>query len=81
MAKEKNTEALAVVAFLAGAAVAAGVTLLLTPKSGREVREKIGEATDDALDKIRTCAREAKFKASKKTKADAFTYDGGDCWI
>ena len=39
--------------FLAGAAVGAGLALLYAPKTGKELREKIGELTDDAVGKIK----------------------------
>ena len=48
--------------FLAGAAVGAGLALLYAPKTGRELREKIGELTDDAVGKIKTYANEAQEK-------------------
>jgi gas vesicle protein len=48
--------------FLAGAAVGAGLSLLYAPKTGKELREKIGELTDDAVDKIKTYATEAQEK-------------------
>jgi gas vesicle protein len=48
--------------FLAGAAVGAGLSLLYAPKSGKELRERIGELTDDAVDKIKTYATEAQEK-------------------
>jgi len=48
--------------FLAGAAVGAGLALLYAPKTGRELREKIGELTDDAVGKIKTYANEAQDK-------------------
>jgi len=76
----KGTES-ALVAFFAGAVIAAGITLLLTPRTGKEVREKIGAVTDEATQKIKDCAREAKFKVGPRTKADSFVYDGGSCWI
>ncbi len=79
--KNKNSESSVLLAFIAGAAVAAGVTLLLTPKAGKEVREKLGDVKEDAVQKIRECAREAKFRVGPKTKEDAFFYEGGDCWI
>lgn len=75
----KKSEA-AVLAFLAGAAVAAGAALLFTPKTGREVRERLGEAKEEALDKLKTCVKSAKSR-SKGTKGDPLDYDGGDCWI
>ncbi len=48
--------------FLAGAAVGAGLALLYAPKTGKELREKIGELTDDALGKIKTYANDAQEK-------------------
>jgi gas vesicle protein len=48
--------------FLAGAAVGAGLSLLYAPKTGKELRGKIGELTDDAVDKIKTYATEAQEK-------------------
>ncbi len=79
--KSKASESSALLAFLAGAVVAAGLTLLLTPKAGREVREKLGDVSEEAVQKFKECAREAKFRVSPKTKEDAFYYEGGDCWI
>lgn len=48
--------------FLAGAAVGAGVALLVAPKTGEELREKIKELADDAVDKIKDYASEAQDK-------------------
>lgn len=48
--------------FLAGAAVGAGLALLYAPKTGKELREKIGELTEDAVGKIKTYASEAQEK-------------------
>jgi len=48
--------------FLAGAAVGAGLSLLYAPKTGKELRGKIGQLTDDAVDKIKTYATEAQEK-------------------
>jgi gas vesicle protein len=81
MANDSKVETTAVLAFIAGAALAAGVTLLLTPRTGREVRDKLEDVTDEALQRLKEAAREAKFKVSRKTKKDEFMYDGGDCWI
>lgn len=50
------------VSFLAGAALGAGLALLYAPKSGSEIREQIGDLTDDAVDKIKEYAREAQDK-------------------
>jgi gas vesicle protein len=48
--------------FLAGAAVGAGVALLFAPKTGPELRAKIKDLTDDAVDKIKEYASEAQDK-------------------
>ncbi|HEX9022597.1 MAG TPA: YtxH domain-containing protein [Geobacteraceae bacterium] len=48
--------------FLAGAAVGAGLALLYAPKTGKELREKIGDLTDDAVGKIKSYASEAQEK-------------------
>lgn len=50
------------VSFLAGAALGAGLALLYAPKSGREVREQIGDLADDAVEKIKEYALEAQDK-------------------
>ncbi len=81
MSNRNSIDTSAVVAFMAGAVIAAGVTLLLTPKTGSQVREKLGDVRENAIDKLRSCAREAKFKMSPKTKDGSFKYDGGDAWI
>jgi len=74
----KRSEQAALLAFLAGAAVAAGVALLFTPKTGREVREKLGEAKDEALERLKAKAATLKGKGGK---GENLNYDGGDCWI
>jgi gas vesicle protein len=48
--------------FLAGAAVGAGLALLVAPKTGKELREKISGLTDDAVSKIKDYASEAQSK-------------------
>lgn len=50
--------------FLAGAAVGAGLALLVAPKTGKELREKIADLTDDAVSKIKDYASEAQNKIS-----------------
>jgi gas vesicle protein len=63
MANDEGTSASTIfLSFLAGAAVGAGLALLYAPKTGRELREKIGELTDDAVGKIKTYASEAQEK-------------------
>lgn len=81
MSQTRESENTALLAFLAGAVIAAGVTLLLTPRTGREVRGKLGDLTEDAVQKLKETAREAKFKVAPKTREDAFKYDGGGCWV
>ena len=49
-------------AFVAGAAVGAGLTLLVTPKSGEEMRGSLKELTGDTVDKIKEYAAEAQGK-------------------
>lgn len=48
--------------FLAGAAVGAGVALLVAPKTGEELRGKIRDLADDAIDKIKEYTSEAQEK-------------------
>jgi len=75
MSKKSGNEQAAILAFIAGAAVAAGAALLFTPKTGREVREKLAEAKGEALDKLKGCVKKG------KSGNDPLGYDGGDCWI
>lgn len=72
----KSNEQAAVLAFVAGAVVAAGAALLLTPSTGREVRERLNSAKLDALDKLKSCVNKG-----KRGKGEGMDYDGGDCWI
>ena len=64
MANDENGTSVGTIflSFLAGAAVGAGLALLYAPKTGKELREKIGELTDDAVGKIKTYASEAQEK-------------------
>lgn len=48
--------------FLAGAAVGAGVALLMAPKTGEELRGTIADLAEDAVDKIKDLTREAQDK-------------------
>ena len=80
MSKKSGNEQAAILAFIAGAAVAAGAALLFTPKTGREVREKLGEAKEEALGRLKLCVKGARGRG-KGTKGDPLDYDGGDCWI
>ncbi|SKA00318.1 Gas vesicle protein [Trichlorobacter thiogenes] len=64
MAQDDNgvSASTVLVSFLAGAALGAGLALLYAPKSGREMRDQIGDLTDDAVDKIKEYAKEAQDK-------------------
>jgi gas vesicle protein len=57
----------ALMAFLLGAAVGAGVALLLAPQSGEETRRRIGDVArrvgDDLDDKMRSAKDELKHRA------------------
>lgn len=46
-------------AFVAGAALGSGLALLLTPKSGEQMRETIKDMTGDAVDRIKGYAVDA----------------------
>ncbi|RNC69191.1 MAG: YtxH domain-containing protein [Desulfuromonadales bacterium] len=83
MSNSRNTETAAILAFFAGAALAGAAAMLLTPKSGREMREKLGDVTDDAVGKIRSAVKDAKFKIGATKAKDDATCDieGGSCWI
>ncbi len=52
--------------FLAGAAVGAGIALLAAPKTGDELRGRIKNLADDAIDKIKeySCEAQEKIKSS-----------------
>lgn len=61
--EEKGVSAGTVIlSFLAGAAVGAGVALLVAPKTGEELRATIRDLADDAVDKIKEYASEAQDK-------------------
>ena len=46
-------------AFLAGAAVGGGLAMLAAPRTGKELRSKISDLTEDAVSKIKDYASEA----------------------
>ena len=79
--KNNENAAAAVIAFVSGAVIGSIAALLLTPKPGREIREKLSEVGESAAEKVKRFAREAKFKACSKTKGAELKYDGGDGWI
>lgn len=45
-----------VVSFSAGAIVGAGLALLYAPKTGQEMRAKVGDVTEDAIAKMKDVA-------------------------
>lgn len=81
MSCNNDNAAAAIIAFVSGAVIGATAALLLTPTPGSEVREKLGDLKESATERVRRLAREAKFRAARKTKGDEFQYDGGDAWI
>lgn len=76
-----DNAAAAVIAFVSGAILGGVAALLLTPKSGREVREQLTDLGGNTAAKVKTFAREAKFKVGPKSQSAEFQYDGGDAWI
>jgi gas vesicle protein len=70
-----------VIAFVSGAVIGAAAALLLAPTTGREIRGKLSDLGETATDRVKRLAREAKFRASSKTRGADYEYDGGDAWI
>ncbi len=81
MSTSNDNAAAAVIAFISGAVIGSVAALLLAPKPGREVREKLSDLGESAADKVMQYTREAKFKVSPKAKVGDYRYDGGDAWI
>lgn len=81
MSCNNDNAAAAIIAFVSGAVIGATAALLLTPTPGREVREKLSDIKESAADRMRRLAREAKFRATPRTRGEEFQYDGGDAWI
>jgi gas vesicle protein len=81
MSNSSSNSAAAVIAFASGAVIGAVAALLLTPKPGREVRDKLSDLGESAAERVRRVAREAKFKVTPRTKTEGYQYDGGDAWI
>lgn len=77
----RNDNAAAVIAFVSGAVIGSVAALLLAPKPGREVREKLSDLGENAAEKVRHYTREAKFKVTPRTRVGDYRYDGGDAWI
>lgn len=81
MSSSNDNAAAAVIAFISGAVIGTAAALLLAPKPGREVRETLSDLGENAAEKVKRYAREAKFKVSPKAKTGDLQYDGGDAWI
>lgn len=54
-----------VVSFSAGALIGAGLALLYAPKTGHEMREKISDASGEAISKMKGMTAEAQEKLNK----------------
>jgi gas vesicle protein len=76
-----NNAAAAVIAFVSGAVIGVTAALLLAPSPGREMREKLSGLGEDAAERMKRLAREAKFRVTPKSKGGNYEYDGGDAWI
>lgn len=50
---EKTMGSMTFLSFFAGALVGAGLALLYAPKTGREIRERMGGYTDEAMSKLK----------------------------
>lgn len=81
MSTNNDNAAAAVIAFVSGAVIGAAAALLLAPAPGREIRGKLSDMGESAADRLKRLAREAKFRATPKTRGADYEYDGGDAWI
>lgn len=77
----ENAATTAILAFASGALLGAVAALLLAPAPGTETRRKLSGLQEDATDRIKKYAQEARFKMSPKGKSEDLQYDGGDAWI
>ena len=59
---DRDDVKVALLSFVVGGVVGAGIALLFAPQSGRETREKIKDLAGEAKDKIRSVADDAKEK-------------------
>lgn len=81
MSTNNDNAAAAVIAFVSGTVIGAAAALLLAPTTGREIRGKLSDLGETATGRVKGIAREAKFRASSKTRGADYEYDGGDAWI
>jgi gas vesicle protein len=54
-----------IVSFSAGAIVGAGLALLYAPKTGHEVRERVSDATDDAIARMKNLTADAQQRLNR----------------
>jgi gas vesicle protein len=57
-----------VVTFSAGAIVGAGLALLYAPKTGHEMRAKVGDVTEDAITKMKEVTAETQEKLNRNLR-------------
>jgi gas vesicle protein len=81
MSTSNDNAVAAIMAFLSGAVVGTIAALLLAPAPGNEMREKLSDLGENATDRVKKFARDAKFRTMKKTRSGDYLYDGGDAWI
>lgn len=81
MSQNNDNAAAAVIAFVSGAVIGVTAALLLAPAPGRETRHKLSGIGENAAERMKRLAREAKFKVTPRSKGGGFEYDGGDAWI
>ncbi len=69
---EREGSAVGILSFILGAIFGAGLALLVTPKTGGEMREKVKEAADKlkdvALEKAKELLEEAKEEMKKEAE-------------
>lgn len=76
-----NAVTAAILALTAGALFGAVTALLMAPAPGNETRRKLCGLQENAADRLKRYAQEARQKVSKGAKGEDLQYDGGDAWI
>lgn len=77
-----NAVTTAVLALVSGAFLGAATALLLAPAPGSETRQKLAGLQEDAGNRLKKYANEARNKIIKgKSATEDLQYDGGDAWI
>jgi gas vesicle protein len=66
----KYSKSSLILAFLIGGLASAGLTILSTPRSGKETRNKIREITEDATGKMAEYAEDVKEKVTSSIGID-----------